>query len=634
MPKKLYGTPVEDERNDIIKQLQPPAATPNPLGGALVDARLPEQVRPTTPLIDYSKVPDLNKIATANNQAITNANNGPSVAGQNGRPDTGSLNTQGPAMSREAANDSYANFEDFFNKNTGYAAKYRSRVRNHLGGPSAIENTLPGSVARMGTTENGNFGATQAAGFGGPPPPQTPNQTPTASTPEPAKPDSGNPFTSGGGQNSFTQRSPNPPAQASTAGASGGRGTNQGPGGTQLSQIKQAVEDPPTTPKATTPSTPLTDIQKTADAGNPFTRAGGTQWNAPTPSAAPAPDPQRDALLQELSNLPTGRTAAEDAEVRRLSHAEDDVASLGLDGGQDLLSELNNQPVDPMDAAFMNVAGGRDDLDKYKKTFEGATGRAEKALSDKYGAVQKRRDALLAELGRRKTEADTAPQPTAQGPGATPPPLGTSGSHLREKYPTWDAFMQGDGNVMGDNTVKTALHQVGTDLSPVDWLLVEAGKNGTNTPVPMQIFRDVFASGFVGDVSELNNRVAFRHIIDEFGDDTGRWLWDSLTPKDWDELKGSQNYGYTIHLMQKKMKAAFGEDGYNKLKTKRWKVAPGGQLVPVEKKVDTTAAATAGTMSDEDIELTLAKGNAYKDPGTGRVFKSLDEWYKFKRGEG
>lgn len=624
MPKKLYGTPVEDERNDIIKQLQPPAVTPNPLGGALADARQPEQVRPATPLIDYSKVPDLNKIATANNQAITNANNGPSVAGQNGRPDTGSLNTQGPAMSREAANDSYANFEDFFNKNTGYAAKYRSQVRNHLGDPSAIENTLPGSVARTGTTENGNFGATQAAGFGGIPPPQTPNQTPAASTPEPAKPDSGNPFTSGGGQNSFTQRSPNPPAQTGPAGASGGKGTNQGPGGTQLSQIKQAVEDPPTTPKATTPSTPLTDIQKTADAGNPFTRAGGTQWNAPAPNAAPAPDPQRDALLQELSNLPTGRTAAEDAEVRRLSHAEDDVASLGLDGGQDLLSELNNQPVDPMDAAFMNVAGGRDNLDKYKKTFEGATGRAEKALSDKYGAVQKRRDEITQELANRKNAADTAPRPSTSTPAQGSDIPEYQGSSTDPGQLADFLFPEATSDI---HKGEMGSHALAMNASPIDQIAMGIGEAGNDVDLPTQMVSGAFIGGIAQDSWHRGNILAGLQRVTGWGGGASAKFITALkrNPAMLKEFMTFKNPGYVAYRIREWFKA-------NGIKPPAHVDRPENSTDLAQGGVHSAPNANGKSdASDTEIELTLSMGKPYTDQRTGRTFKSLDEYRAWKR---
>lgn len=632
MPKPLYGSPAtrlgspeEDKTVELIKQLQP-AAPPasNPLGAAAGTRQL-ESAKPTTPLIDYSKVPDLNKIATANNQAIRNANSGANVAGQNGRPDTGSLNMESPAMSREAANDSYANFEDFFNKNTGYAAKYRSQIANAMGPAPKTENVLPGSVARTGVAAD--TGATAVRGFGG-------TSTATAPTTPAGPPDAGNPFTRSGG----TQF--NSPSSSSTKQALNDSPSSPNKPLTPDEQRAAAgavhtVTAPPTTPKSTTPGTPITDIQKTADEQfSGFTNSNGKK-SVPlpnTPAATKAAQTPSEQLQAELANLPTGATPAELAEVRRLSQAEDRTVAMGLDGGKALLSELNKQPVDAMDAQFMQTAGGRNDLDKYKQQFEGSTAKAEKALSDKYGAVQKRRDELMAELAARKTVSDVAPQPTTPtGSGPSGPPLGSSGSHLQQKYKTWDDFMKGDGNVMGDNTVKTALHQVGTDLSLADSALVEWGKNGGNVPLPMQIFRDLFASGFVGDVSELNNRVAFDHVISEFGDNAGRWLWDNLTPQDWEELKGSQNYGYSIFLMQKKMKAAFGEDGFNKLKTKRWTIGQDGKLTPVEKKIDTTATATAGTMSDGDIELTLAKGNAYKDPGTGRVFKSLDEWYKFKR---
>lgn len=527
----------------------------------------------------------------------------------------------GGAGSQQAAQDDWANFEDIFNKNRGYTAKAldstKKQVTDALGdvgkpqnmgmthsqnpnvavaaqaprvqtsqaapdtvNPSAPPQLQAGSIAGIqqksdlltgyGNSVNSIQQAPSSySGLHGgnmlktPPASPTPSQ-PSDATPPPAPQKDGivdpndpddpdNPFNYHAGD-----PSPGNPAQTQDTGAPN-----------QDSQNPHAAMD-------LNGDGVVSDFEKNQYLKGTGTYANGTATPAPSALGAPANgapgtgvDPALQAKADEADKAAAGPDGTPTAEDMKTADAYSKSLGLlnawGNDDGQALLQQQNPE-AGAWDAAMMAAGGGRAAQQQMSKDIGGAAKswadstyqRLAQESADKKASGEQA--SIFHDLLNQQKGAAPGAKPGA--PSAKPGTPGTNNSH--KSYKSIDEFMAGDaanGMGTGDTSSKTLIHEIGQQLDPVSMAEISAGENGVDMGNTVsEIFRNMFAGRFSGDVSELNNRVALGLIQQKWGDDAARWLWDNLTPEMWDSFN-NHNYGYVEWQMKQILGQATNPDG-------------------------------------------------------------------------
>ncbi len=502
--------------------------------------------------------------------------------------------TQGAGSQQEAQSD-YANFEDIFNKNRGYAAK---GVKDAVG---QVEGAAEPGGQKALTATVGNQGQQSPAGSmmstyknTGPKAQATaapaPTQNAVSGAVNPSAPATLQSDTiqgvqqkadmlAGYGPQLHQDEDPDYGGMADTA-----EGTGVAPAPAQTATDANGNPVDPFTyhPGDVAPSydaqgsqvdpannRPTDNLDPADTDGNGqisvleeqmWERAHPGEQHATAP-AAPAsgagvdPNTQaaRDQAAADLAASPFDPTKpfsdADLAKLDQLTKANDLLKSWGTDEGEALLQKTNPE-AGAWDAALMQTGGGRDQLARLQKSLGGKdeefnTALAKKAADakDLHNRNQKQVSIFDDLLEKQKNAAANRP-----APALTPAADGSSGVDAPGQYGKYTELMGSDGGP----DVQTTIHNLGMALSPAEQAEIAAGRAGVyKGQTGAEYFRSSFGAG--ADIGRENMKIALTEISQQMGPDLASWAYEHIPTSMQKELAGA-NYGYIVHVLTELLK--------------------------------------------------------------------------------
>lgn len=482
---------------------------------------------------------------------------------------------EGGAGSQVEAQSDWANFEDVFNKNRGYAQRELDAAKGQ------VEKTANPTNDRAQTLDTSQ---TQKLAPGAPPAVEA---TPRPSVDSPrAAPTTMNPAAPaqlrGGTLTQIQQKADLLSGFGQPAAVSGGSGLSKigSSGSQQVSQ--QADTAAPGRGVALGNAGALAKVAAAAPTGAGEVPAQ-TQPLAPAPAATTTAPVEQPAKTEPLRPEPvtTEPTSKEDLEkqlealgapgmdsyakrhpgdvaaVQNLGKANDLLQGWGDDNGLNVLQKADPH-ASQYDADLMATGGGRAMQRDLSAQYKSQYNSKKAAIVDKYSKEDTQRKGLLDQLGKFGADANGAPiggQPVASGGPAGPG--GPSNS-----YGNIEDFLSGDGGLGGttDN-----LHIGAITFSPADMAINALGESGTYAgPNAAEMFRATFTGNYeqadqngVKPVDRANIRWALGQIQHSMGVEAARWLWSHITDANFKQFAG-KNAGYIKFLMKQLLQGYTG----------------------------------------------------------------------------
>jgi hypothetical protein len=523
----------------------------------------------------------------------------------------------GIAGSQQEAQSDWANFEDIFNANRGYAAKGVKAATDKVEGKLGVtKNDLGATVGDQNAQPQGESMFAPKGPQASAAPQAAPVQAPTSVMPGAINPQAPQTLQSdtimGVQQKADLMQGYGDPAPAPQA---LGGGTKRGVGAPpaeeavayqQANTAGSKTKGPVTLPQAPTPAVKEMEYDENGNPKDPFGTGYGpapaydAEGNPVDPAAGPilknyAPaDSNRDGTVTETEQLLFDREHPAGGKKKQTVDLGDSYKAAQLQAQRDAAADvLANAPRDQLNQADRDkskqlwegqdmldswgIDGGQDLLGDGAGAWDAAImqtggGRtAHRELTDKYdGAAQKFDD----ELDSRLDDASTLRGNTQQQINIFDDLLGgmnkgvtttgaASATGTDGPSPTWGGFGSLDDfeTKVGGGAL---LHDSVTGLDPTQLLAEGLGEAGVyQGGTVAEGFRngigvDKAAGTSIDDQNRLN---AFQKLKQAFGPAAAQWAWKYLTQEIWDGMAG-QNAG-AIYKTLKDLVLAANKDGKN-----------------------------------------------------------------------
>lgn len=421
------------------------------------------------------------------------------------------------ANSQQAAESSYANFEDVFNKNKNYEQKAINDATNTV---NAAAGHVPKAGMEIGPHAMGQPQQAPQAASQGQMLAQTARTQAAPNTANPMAPQElqGRTLADVQGKSDMLAGYGN---QQPALQAYGGSATKLG--NQQTAQSQQADNANPSLP----------GHDKTGQFGdNPHGKTGGFgngPGSAPQSGAPPAPtgangfsqeylnegrpaplsardkNPQAGSpLMQDLkAQVDAGSPQMSDAQKAQLSgdqKANDMLAGWGQDSGLDVLQQSNPE-ASQYDADLMASAGGRTAQANMSKTYGDQATAHKKAIvddlnqrNDAYKNAQSKYSNIMD--GFAQNAAGTQADQGGQGPDQGAPDY-TQGDPADDHALMNDILFGGQG-MGGEGNGFSNMHAVGMTLNPADWATIGLGEAGTDVAPTSEDFGNAEGGGQTG----------------------------------------------------------------------------------------------------------------------------------------
>jgi len=507
-----------------------------------------------------------------------------------------------PAGSQQAAQSSYANFEDIFNRNSTYNKKAVEKTTGKIAGEAqGLEGNRPANSSIMNQGANMNnmglgFGAAnagnpaQAASIPGPMPAQSlapeghaenlslPNRAGLndiqaradllngygkhVNQPQQEAPSA---YT-GGGARMLPQPSQEQPVayqQADTGTRGGTRNKHMSREAIQKATADQTGLDEngnPINPFGVVDMSGIPDADQTPNIRMPESK------KAPVPGEEPPPvDLEREAVaakeaaakgaveegksildqkIAEGNKDNEAKSAAELAKLKQAHEVAQDLGSYGQDNGLALLQETDPEATQ-WDADMGATAGGRSAFADLNSRFGG---NYENDLLSNTAKDITQRQKDLASLQNDRGFLDTQHvDPLLEQYDAEQAAKTKDTGGKKWKPPGFDSF----GAFWDGKSTEDSIHEMGTAVSPVDQLWDWMGSMGVDMGRNPTSRGNDYYSGMIGTQGAKTQEIrsAFGNIMHDFGDKQAAWLWDQLTPQMWAAWQG-MNKGSIYRAMK------------------------------------------------------------------------------------